>query len=91
MDKPICQSCGMTMKKREDYAQNQDGSVDQEYCCYCKQNGRFTAECTMEEMVEHNLEFLEEFNKDSRVKFSREEARAEMLRFFPTLKRWKAK
>lgn len=90
MEEKICQSCGMAMKAREDFAQNQDGSLNEEYCRYCMKDGAFTADCTMEEMVEHNLEFLDEFNKDSEVKFSREEARAEMLRFFPTLKRWKS-
>ena len=90
MEDKICQSCGMAMKTCEDYAQNQDGSSNDEYCRYCMKDGVFTADYTMEEMVEHNLEFLDEFNRDSEVKFSKEEARAEMLRFFPTLKRWKA-
>ena len=35
------------------------------------------------------LNYLEEFNKDSEVKYTIEEARATMKEFFPQLKRWK--
>lgn len=86
----ICQSCGMPLKKSEDFGTNRDGSASDEYCRYCMQDGVFTDDVTMEEMVEHNLTYLDEYNQDSDVKFSKEEARAEMLRFFPTLKRWNA-
>ena len=48
-----------------------------------------TKECTMDEMIELNLNYLEEFNKDSEVKYTIEEARATMKEFFPQLKRWK--
>ena len=88
MDK-FCQSCGMPLVKKEDFGTNADGLVNEEYCIYCFQNGAFTKDCTMEEMVESNLNFLEEFNKDTAKKFTKEEARREMLNFFPMLKRWK--
>ena len=59
------------------------------YCQYCYADGHFTKECTMDEMIELNLNYLEEFNKDSEVKYTIEEARATMKEFFPQLKRWK--
>jgi transcriptional regulator len=43
----------------------------------------------MDEMIELNLNYLEEFNKDSEVKYTIDEARATMKEFFPQLKRWK--
>ena len=89
MEQKICQSCGMPMMAEEQFGTNDDGSVNTEYCTYCYQDGAFTGNYTMNEMIDHNLEFLDEFNKDVERPFTREEARAEMRKFFPTLKRWK--
>ena len=66
-----------------------DGSKNQDYCLYCYKNGHFTKDCTMDEMIEFNLKYLDEFNKDSKVKYTIDEARATMKEFFPQLKRWK--
>lgn len=85
----ICQSCGMPMKENSDYGTNKDGSINYDYCTYCYSNGSFTNNYTMEEMIEHNLKFLDEFNKDAKTKFNEETARKEMQIFFPTLKRWR--
>lgn len=43
----------------------------------------------MEEMIESNLKFLNEFNEESRTHFTAEEAREEMRKVFPALKRWR--
>ena len=48
----FCQSCAMPMMKDEDYGTNQDGSKNEEYCTYCYQSGAFTADITMEQMIE---------------------------------------
>lgn len=85
----ICQSCGMDMVKKEDFGTNADGMVNQEYCCYCFQNGKFSQDCTMEEMVENNLAYLDEYNRECGTAFGKEEARKQMMDYFPTLKRWK--
>lgn len=85
----ICQSCGMPLENDEMRGTEADGSSSQEYCIYCYKNSEFVGDMTMDEMIEHNLKFLDEFNKDSDKKFSKDEARAEMKKFFPTLKRWK--
>ena len=84
----ICQSCGMEMTVEEEFGTNNDGTLNQEYCIYCFKDGDFTEDCTMEDMINSNLEFLEEFNKDSKTKLTEEDARKEMLEYFPTLKRW---
>ena len=43
----------------------------------------------MDGMIDHCLEFLDEFNKDMERPYTKEEARSEMKKFFPMLKRWK--
>ena len=77
------------MQKPEDFGSNADGSRNDEYCVYCYKNGAFTSDATMEEMIQHNILYLDEFNKDSEHKFTKEEALAQMREYFPTLKRWK--
>lgn len=88
MSTDICQSCGMKMQTA-DYGTNADGTKSTEYCRYCWPNGKFSKDETMEEMIESNLQFLDEFNKDSGTSFTADEARAEMMKYFPTLKRWR--
>ncbi len=88
MEQEICQSCGMPMNTAKEFGSNADGSQNQEYCVYCMKDGKFMLDISMDEMIEHNLQYLGEFNKDSEKHYSIEEARAEMKTFFPTLKRW---
>lgn len=88
MENTICQSCGMKMSS-DVYGKNADGSTNTEYCKYCYPNGSFSRDETMEEMVESNLNFLDEMNAESGRNLTPDEARAEMMKFLPTLKRWK--
>ena len=67
-----------------------DGSKNEEYCTYCYADGHFTVECTMDEMIENCLNYLDEFNRDSPVQYTREQAREQMRQFFPHLKRWQS-
>lgn len=86
-----CQSCGMPMQTADQFGTNADGSANQEYCCYCYKDGAFVQDCTMEGMIEHCIKYLDEFNGASNTQFSKEEAIEQMKKFFPMLKRWKAK
>ena len=88
MDENICQSCGMKMQEG-DHGKNADGSKNSDYCRYCFPDGRFSRDETMEEMIESNLRFLNEFNEESGTNFTAEEAREEMRKVFPALKRWR--
>lgn len=72
------------------FGTNANGSPSDEYCTYCFKNGAFTSDQTMEQMIEHNLEYLDEFNRDSAQQFTISEARDQMRQFFPSLKRWRA-
>ena len=89
METKLCQSCGMPLVTAEDHGTNRDGSMNEDYCCYCYKNGAFAQDCSMEEMIENCIRFLDEFNIDSEQKLTKEQAYAQMQAFFPTLKRWK--
>lgn len=89
MEAPFCQSCGMPMTANDQFGTNQDQSINQDYCVYCYQKGSFTQNMTMDEMIEKCAEFVDEFNKDSDTKLTKEEAIAQMKEYFPQLKRWK--
>lgn len=88
MEQKICQCCAMPIDEST-FGTEANGSKNEEYCLYCYKDGQFTSDCTMDEMIEHNLNYLDEFNKDSEVKYNEDEARAMMKEFFPQLKRWK--
>lgn len=88
MKEKICQSCGMPLEREEEIATNEDGSLNTEYCIYCYKDGVFTDDCTMEEMIENNLEYLDEFNKENETNYNKEEASKELKSFLSTLKRW---
>ena len=75
MEQKICQSCGMPIDDST-FGKEADGSKNQDYCHYCYAD-------------ELNLNYLDEFNKDSEVKYTVEEARKTMKEYFPQLKRWK--
>ena len=89
MEKIFCQSCGMPMQTAEDFGTEADGKPSQDYCVYCYKDGHFTSDDTMDEMIEKCAGFVEEFNKESEQKLTKEQAIDQMKAFFPTLKRWK--
>lgn len=84
----FCQSCGMPMQTPEQFGTNKDGSANREYCCYCYKGGAFVQDCTMDGMIEHCIKYLDEFNGACNTGYSREEAIAQMKKYFPKLKRW---
>ncbi|MDU1905182.1 MAG: zinc ribbon domain-containing protein [Dysgonomonas sp.] len=89
MEEQICQSCGMNMKSAEDSGTNANGTRNTEYCLYCYQDGAFTRDVTMEEMMETNLQYIDHWNKETGNNFTVEEARPILRQFLSTLKRWK--
>lgn len=88
MNRNICQSCGMPMDAVESLGTNADKSLNEDYCSYCYKDGAFNNDITMEEMIEINLNYIDEYNKDAEKKVTKEEAREQMKQYFPTLKRW---
>ena len=83
----FCQSCGMPLTE-EILGTEADGSKNQEYCIYCYKDGAFTGDFTMEEMVDFCSQFVDEYNKNTGQNLSREEYKAVLRQFYPSLKRW---
>lgn len=85
MVEKYCQSCGMPMGDTDDlYGTNADGSKSEDYCKYCYMDGAFTADISMEEMIEVCVPHMVAANAG----MSEDEARKIMKEFFPKLKRW---
>jgi len=80
----FCQSCGMPMQKDEDFGTEQDGGKNGDYCIYCYKDGAFTADLTMDEMIDLCAGNVDDWD----VKITKEEAVAMMRENFPKLKRW---
>lgn len=86
MEERYCQSCAMPMCATvEMYGTNADGSKSKDYCKYCFDNGEFTANCTMDGMIEFCVPHM----ATAESGMSTNEARKTMHEFFPALKRWK--
>lgn len=84
-DQKFCQSCGMPMGETDEMYGNQaDGSKSEDYCSYCFQNGAFTSDMTMEEMIEICIPHVVEANPS----MTKEKAKDMLGNFLPTLKRW---
>lgn len=84
----FCQSCGMPLPDdRSLNGTEADGTKSGDYCIYCYQNGTFTADSTIEEMVDLCSQYLTKAHPE----MTEAEARGHMQKFFPMLKRWAKK
>lgn len=75
----ICQSCGMPLSD-EVLAQDSDGAFNEAYCKWCWEDGGYTEQCSMEEMIEHCIPHMPG---------DPEAARTYLRGLLPTLERWK--
>lgn len=86
MHQRFCQCCGMPMGDTDElYGTDGDGSKSGEYCRYCFENGAFTFQGTMEEMIELCAPNMAAANPG----MTEEEAKERMRKWFPLLNRWK--
>ena len=90
MEQRFCQSCGMPLTN-DVLGTNADGSKNEDYCMYCYRDGRFLQDCTMDEMIEVCVQYLDEFNKNTGQHLTADEYREGLRQYFPTLKRWQKK
>ena len=88
MEQRFCQSCGMPLTD-EILGTNADGSKNEDYCIYCYKDGKFLQECTMDEMIDHCAQFVDEVNKMMPEPMTAEQYKQMMRGFFPMLKRWR--
>ena len=88
MEQKFCQSCGMPLTD-EVLGTNADGTKNEDYCMYCYKDGKFLQDCTMDEMIEHCAQFVDEVNKGLPQPITKEEYIGQMKMYFPHLKRWR--
>ena len=88
MEQTFCQSCGMPLTT-ELLGTNADGSNNEDYCIYCFKDGKFLQDYSMDEMIEHCAQFIDEVNKQMPKPMTRDEYVQMMRGFFPMLKRWR--
>ena len=78
----ICQSCGMPIESNDVLGTNTDGSINNDYCKYCYQNGEFIDKVTMEEYIEMCSKY------GYQAGMTNEEMKEYCQNLFPNLKRW---
>lgn len=83
MENKICQSCGMPLTGTEVLGTNKDGTINEDYCKYCYDNGEFLQNVSMEEFVDMCSEF------GAQAGMTNEQMKEYCAKLFPTLKRWK--
>ena len=66
MEQKFCQSCGMPLTE-ELLGINADGSKNEDYCIYCYKDGKFLQECTMDEMIEHCAQLMEQREESEEI------------------------
>lgn len=80
MNQKFCQSCGMPLPENGSlYGTNQDGSKNKDYCKYCYENGNFTWDCIMDEMIDFCAPNMVKANPG----MDENEAKEAMKQFFP--------
>lgn len=79
----FCQSCAMPLQSDEMRGTEADGAKSADYCVYCYKDGKFLADCTMEQMIDFCVPHMEGMTEEA--------ARAMMNESFPQLKRWQSK
>lgn len=82
----FCQSCGMPLTTEADCGTEANGAKSADYCTFCYQNGAFTQDCTLEEMIDFCAKFEVEQGRANDLAAARQGLQA----WFPTLKRWQS-
>lgn len=77
------------LKHRNKWELNLTEAELRNIAAYCYQNGAFTNDITLDEMIESNLKYLKEWNKETGEDFTADTARKELQAYLPTLERWK--
>ncbi len=80
----FCQSCGMYFTSDDLRAHEADGTLSQDWCKWCADNGEFSDNATMEEMIERCAPFMVESGSFATV----DEAVSLLSIVLPQLKRW---
>ncbi len=77
-----CQCCGMPLYEEEIISRNPDGSLNEKYCKWCYDNGKFTYS-SIEELIDTCASHM--VNEET----TEEQAREYLNKMLPTLEHWK--
>jgi len=78
----------MPLEKPEDFGTEAGGVPSEDYCVHCRKDGKFEMpDCTMKQMIDFCAPYCAEMGVYPDV----ETARADMLGYFPRMKRWAKK
>ena len=80
----FCQSCRLPLVPQVQGTEA-DGCKSESYCMYCYQNGAFTEELTMEDMITRRAPVFANSNPDMTI----QEAFDLLHELLPKLERWK--
>lgn len=84
MPAEYCQSCGMMFNGPDQHGHESDGSEAAEYCRWCYENGRYTYETTMDDMIEECAPRMAES-----MGWTVDESASLLGSVLPNLKRWR--
>lgn len=79
----ICQSCGMPINSKDLLGTEKDGTLNNDYCKYCYENGEFVDKVDLNKYIEMCSQF------GAQAGMTNEEMKNYCEKLFPTLKRWK--
>lgn len=80
----LCQSCGMPIRKHEEFGTDANGRKNEEYCHFCFKDGKFTDEgITMEQKIDKLIKIAK-----TKMNMPEEKARGMANSIIPKLKRW---
>lgn len=83
MPEHYCQSCGMMFTGPDQRGHEADGTETDEFCRWCYDQGAYTYETTMEEMIEDCAPRMAEY-----MNWSVDECASLLGAILPTLRRW---
>lgn len=85
MPEEYCQSCGMMFTAPDQHGHEADGTETKDFCRWCYEDGNYTYETTMDEMIEDCAPRMAEA-----MGWTVDEAASLLGAVLPTLDRWKA-
>lgn len=84
MPEHYCESCGMMFTAPDQHGHEADGSEAEEFCRWCYENGAYTYETSMDEMIEDCAPRMAEA-----MGWTVDEAASLLGAVLPTLRRWR--
>lgn len=84
MPEHYCQSCGMMFTAPDQHGHEADGTEVEDFCQWCYDDGAYTYETTMEDMIEDCAPRMAEA-----MDWTVDESASLLGAVLPTLKRWK--